>query len=198
MKINEDEKQRRRDMRQMGVPVNGNDEENKRAWVEYEGLQVLQSRAEATANPGLLLQVATGAVILPPYEDLDPLPGRALKNPHAIDDPVLRILKKHAASIKEMAEGGIAEAKTLAAKIPRIDPKNRLRPIHSGIAEELGDNGHGLPSLVRKIRKICGKIGERQYQSLPPEVKEGILVGTLVHPLAIKPSPPAAAPEQVP
>jgi hypothetical protein len=186
MKIDPKEAEYREARRQRGEPTSGQEAEARTTWEEYQGWYRILEAIAAAKNPMLPIQIATGAVKPPVTKDLKfELSTSVVRDPNRIDDPVNAIWHKHAAAVKELVDiGGLP--KEWLAKIPEMDPKRRLLGVHVPIGRALKKSGMANKEFVRRLREICRKLGEEDFNRLPPEMKSKVLTGDFVHPLSTK------------
>jgi hypothetical protein len=193
MKLTPKEIARQHKLRQLGEGVNDTDERNRENWKAWQGLDILMIyQAE---DPKLILKVAFDLASPPPYVSGVDLTKSVVSDPTAITDARVRVLVKWRKAIEELAEAGIVPQQ-LYEEVPQHDPKENLRAITAVIYEELGKHKQGQPALVDRVRDVCVEVGEPYFAALSPETKEGILLGALVHPRALKPIHKHAVNEQ--
>lgn len=163
----------------------GNNNGRAQSWKILQGLARIDAHSTKTQNPMFYVQLATRAVEIPKSDSSYDISKAAVPNPNPLATGRQAVLRKHRAVLKVLVSEGVI-GKELIGEIPPVDAKRRLNPAHVLISNRLGRSGHGLKTLIRNLARICWQIGDRDADALPRDVKEKIVRGELVHPLALK------------
>jgi len=164
----------------------GGQNEHADTWKILQGLKRLDDLAAKANNPGIYVQVATGAIDVPRFDGAFDFTKSIAPHPNLEHDEVKRELAKNRGALRCLAKHGIVPESVLD-RIPVVDPKRRLNPPHVLVSNRLGQSGAGFKTLIRRLVDICREIGEVDAEKLSKELKVGIRRGELVHPFSLKP-----------
>jgi hypothetical protein len=187
MKLSKEELAERSTKRRQGYDVNNTEKDNRETWKRWQGYARFREYQEQKGDKKLFVSIGAEVGTLPQRESLEvDLTACVVPNPNAITDNRKRLLAKWRLGLKELGEAGIMPM-DLYNEAPKHDPKKNLRVLSSVVFEELGKFKKGRQDMVDAVLKACRVLGEQDFNELDGEVKERILLGSLVHPLALKP-----------